>query len=304
MVEHQNPATWAGRSDPEDGDLALRMYHLAGRGDAWAALIGFACDAGVRRNKGQAGASEGPAAIRAALTNMAAPPTPRGFHDAGDIVVTGDDPAPGQQALAEHLAPLINRYDRAVVLGGGHETAFGSWQGLRRALPDARIGIINIDAHLDIRAIGPAGASSGTPFYQIHQADPQGFDYAVLGLAEEGNTEALRARARDWGVSVIPDHELQTGADAGFDVIDAICARSDAIYLTIDLDALPAAAAPGVSAPAARGIPLHVIEALIARVLASGKVRLADIVELSPPRDIGDRTARAAALIARRLITR
>lgn len=303
MVEHKNTATWAGRNDPEDGDLALRMYHLAGRGDASAALIGFACDAGVRRNKGQVGASEGPAAIRAALANMAAPPTPRGFHDAGDIVVTGDDPAPGQQALAEHLTPLINRYDRALVLGGGHETAFGSWQGLRRALPDARIGIINIDAHLDIRAIGPAGASSGTPFYQIHQADPQGFDYAVLGLAEEGNTEALRARARDWGVSVIPDHQLQTGADAGFDVIDAICTRSDVIYLTIDLDALPAAAAPGVSAPAARGIPLHVIEAMISRVLASGKVRLADIVELSPPRDIGDRTARAAALIARRLIT-
>ncbi|MBU3028889.1 formimidoylglutamase [Paracoccus marinaquae] len=303
MIEFRDPSPWTGRSDPEDGDLALRMHHLAGRADAPVALIGFACDAGVRRNKGNPGAAEGPAAIRASLANLAAPGDPRGFHDAGDLTLTGEDPGPGQQALAEHLAPLLARYGRALVLGGGHETAWGSWQGLRRALPGARIGIVNIDAHLDIRAIGPAGPSSGTPFHQIREADPEGFDYAVLGLAEEGNTEALRSRARDWGVAIIEDHALQITADAGFAVIDAISARNDAIYLTIDLDVLPAAQAPGVSAPAARGMPLHVVEALVARVLASGKVRLADIVELCPPRDQNDRTARTAALIARRLLT-
>lgn len=302
MIEHRNAQPWTGRGDPEDGDLALRMHHLAGRDDAASALIGFACDAGVLRNKGNPGAAEAPPAIRAALANLAAPRQPRGFHDAGDLVVSGDDPAPGQQALAEHIAPLVARYRRVLVLGGGHETAWGSWRGLRRAMPRARIGIVNIDAHLDIRAIGPSGPSSGTPFHQIRQADPDGFDYAVLGLAEEANTEALRARARDWDVAIVEDHALQTSAEAGFDVIDAISARNDVIYLTIDLDVLPAAQAPGVSAPAPRGVPLHVVEGLVARTLASGKVRLADIVELCPPRDHGDRTARCAALLARRLL--
>lgn len=303
MIEHRNAAPWTGRDDPEDGGLALRMHHLAGREDAAAALIGFACDAGVLRNKGNPGAAEGPAAIRAALANLSAPRRPRGFHDAGDLALTGEDPAPGQAALGEHLAPLLARYGRAVVLGGGHETAWGCWQGLHRAFPDARIGIINIDAHLDIRAVGPAGPSSGTPFHQIREADPEGFDYAVLGLAEEVNTEALRERARDWNVAIVEDHALQTGPEAGFDVIDAIGARSDVIYLTIDLDVLPAAQAPGVSAPAARGVPLHVVEALVAKVLSSGRVRLADIVELCPRRDQNDRSARCAALIARRLLT-
>lgn len=302
MIEYRDPAPWTGRTDPEDGDLALRMHHLAGRDDATTALIGFACDAGVRRNKGNPGAADAPPAIRAALANLAAPRDPRGFHDAGDVVLTGDDPAPGQQALAEHLAPLLGKYARVLVLGGGHETAWGSWQGLRRAQPQARIGIINIDAHLDIRAVGPAGPSSGTPFHQIHDAEPGAFDYTVLGLAEEGNTEALRSRAGQWGVTMIEDHALQTGADAGLAAIDAACARSDVIYLTIDLDVLPAAQAPGVSAAAPRGVPLHIVEALIARALASGKVRLADIVELCPPRDRADQTARIAALIARRLL--
>ncbi|MFD1795363.1 formimidoylglutamase [Paracoccus aurantiacus] len=301
-VQTLPPPVWTGRSDPEDGALALRMHHLAGKAGAGAALIGFCCDAGVVRNKGNPGAAEAPGAIRAALAGLAAPAGFDGFRDAGDIAVTGDDPGPGQDVLAAELAALIGDYRRVVVLGGGHETAFGSWQGLRRALPEAKIGIVNIDAHLDIRALGAAGASSGTPFFQIHQDDPHGFDYAVLGLAPEGNTQALTARAQDWGVDMIADRELQVSAEAGFAAIDAIAARNDALYLTVDLDVLPASVAPGVSAPAARGVPLHVVEALIDRALASGKVRLADMVELSPPRDTAGLSARVAALIARRLL--
>lgn len=302
MIEYRNASPWTGRDDPEDGDLALRMHHLAGQDDAAIALIGFACDAGVVRNRGNRGARGGPAAIRSALANLAAPRNPRGFHDAGDIMVSGEDPAPGQQALADHLAPLVSRFPRVVVLGGGHETAWGSWQGLRRAMPGASIGIINVDAHLDIRAIGPSGPSSGTPFHQIRQADPDGFDYAVLGLAEEGNTEALRSRADHWNVVVVDDIALQGSADEGVAAINAICARNDAIYLTIDLDVMPGGQAPGVSARAARGVPLTIVEALVAAALASGKVRVADIVELCPPRDHDDLTARCAALLARRLL--
>lgn len=301
MCEYRHAEPWSGREDTEDGPRALRMYHLAGQPDADVAILGFCCDAGVRRNQGQPGAALGPAAIRHALANLATSPGHRAFHDAGDILVTGDDPEPGQQMLAEHVARLFRDHKRILVMGGGHETAFGTWSGLRRARPDDRIGIINIDAHLDLRGIGPAGPSSGTPFWQIQQAEPENFRYAVLGVAEEGNTPALFQRAQHWGVQIVPDHQLQTTPEAGFTAIDQICAASDAIYLTIDLDALPGALAPGVSAPAARGIPLHVVEGLINRVQESGKLVIADIVELCPPRDATGLTARCAAYIARRL---
>lgn len=302
MLDSCAAREWSGRSDPEDSPLALRMHHLAGRDGAAVALLGFCCDAGVLRNKGNPGAAEGPQAMRDALANLAAPARPQAFYDAGDIIVTGEDPAPGQRELAERAAGLLSAYSRVLVLGGGHETAFGSWSALRQARPDARIGIINIDAHMDLRAIGPAGPSSGTPFYQIHETEPQGFSYAVLGVAGEGNTAALFQRARDWDVAIVEDHALQVSADAGFAVIDRICAQNDAVYLTIDLDVLPGAQAPGVSAPAARGVPLHIVEALVGRVLASGKVALADIVELCPPRDQAGLTARCAAYLARRII--
>ncbi|CAE6835324.1 Formimidoylglutamase [Paraburkholderia nemoris] len=77
---------------------------------------------------------------------------------------------------------------------------------------------------------------------------------------------------------------------------------ADDVYLTIDLDVLPAATAPGVSAPAALGVPLSVVEAMVQRVRASGKLRAADIAEYNPSLDQDKRTARAAARLAYRLL--
>ena len=63
----------------------------------------------------------------------------------------------------------------------------------------------------------------------------------------------------------------------------------------MDLDALPAHVAPGVSAPAARGLALEVAEALVDDVLASGKLALFEVAELNPRLDLDGRTARVAA---------
>ena len=63
---------WTGRMDPEDGPDAIRLNQLVKPG-AKRAVIGFACDAGVKRNKGRIGAKEGPAALRQALANLSAP---------------------------------------------------------------------------------------------------------------------------------------------------------------------------------------------------------------------------------------
>lgn len=300
------PKSWAGRSDPEDGEYALRLHHLL-RNDAPRALIGFASEAGVIRNKGRKGAFDGPAALRAALTNLAAPRDATNFADLGDIEVIGDDLEEGQAALANRVSDALGSHDRVVVLGGGHETAFGSYSGLARKYPDKQIGIINLDAHLDLRLVGQNGASSGTPFTQIRDLDPESFDYLCLGIAAESNTVALLDRAQDWGVTIISDHALIENHSAADQAIDDIIERSDMIYLTIDIDVLPHFQAPGVSAPAARGVPLSTIEHLVRYVINSCDTSgtdcpLADIVELSPPNDPQSVTARSAALLIRQLL--
>lgn len=297
---------WTGRVDPEDGPDAIRLHQLVKPG-AKRAVIGFACDAGVKRNKGRVGAKDGPAALRQALANLSAPADARPVSDLGDVVVTGDALEAGQETLTTAIGEALSGLERLVVLGGGHETAFASFQGLRQAHPKARIGILNLDAHLDLRLPGEAGGTSGTPFAQIRQLDPDGFDYLCVGYAEESNTQALMARAKDWGVGLVRDHELIADPLAAHPAITDLIARNDCLYLTIDIDVLSHFQAPGVSAPAARGIPLSTIEQIVSFAIKTAAslqtpLALADLVELSPAHDRDGVTAKTAALLARRLL--
>jgi formiminoglutamase len=296
---------WTGRMDPEDGPDAIRLHQLVKPG-AKRAVIGFACDAGVKRNKGRVGARDGPAALRQALANLAAPHNALAFSDLGDVVVDGDALEAGQETLANAIGDALSVHERLVVLGGGHETAFASFRGLRKAHPKARIGILNLDAHLDLRLPGEAGGSSGTPFAQIRALDPERFDYLCVGYAEEANTEALLQRAQDWGVGLVRDHDLIADPLVANQAISELIARNDHMYLTIDIDVLSHFQAPGVSAPAARGVPLSTIEQIVGFVLAKAGARLAlaDLVELCPARDQDGVTAKTAAILARHLLMR
>ena len=307
-VEHISAKPWTGREDLEDGPSARRLHHLASD-TGKLGLLGFACEAGVIRNKGRVGAVDGPDAIRDGLSGLSAPKDAGPFVDLGDIRVTGDDLEAGQAELGHQIAKHLNQFERLIVFGGGHETAYGSYLGLSERFPGKRIGIINFDAHLDIRLSGASGPSSGTPFAQIREHDPDRFDYLCLGVAEESNTAALFQRASDWGVGIVTDHTLISDPNAADAVIQDMAARSDLLYLTVDIDVLPHYQAPGVSAPAVRGVPFTTIEHLVATTFSAAKqcplgLPLCDLVELCPTHDTGGVTARAAAFLARYLLFR
>ena len=98
------------------------------------------------------------------------------------------------------------------------------------------------------------------------------------------------------------DHEIRESTlDAIGAELDAFIADCDALYLTVDLDVLPAWEGPGVSAPAAHGVPVALLEPLIERLVASGKLLLAELAELNPEHDLDHRTARVAARLIHRL---
>jgi formiminoglutamase len=298
---------WQGRVDPEDDSPRWhqRIQPLAAGSPAGVALLGFASDEGVRRNHGRVGAVNGPQAIRKALANLA-------WHrqgpayDAGDVVCADGDLDSAQSRLGQHVCALLDAGHLPIVLGGGHEVAYGSWQGIAAHLSRAtapgmdapRIGIINFDAHFDLR--DPTHVhSSGTPFAQIaEQCAARGwpFAYACLGVSRASNTRALFQRAAQLNVLVREDREIGEGSLAAItEQLQGFIADCDVIYLTIDIDVLPACEAPGVSAPAARGVPLALLEPLLESVRDSGKLRLADLAELNPEHDIDSRTARVAA---------
>ena len=117
--------------------------------------------------------------------------------------------------------------------------------------------------------------------------------YAVVGISEPNNTRALFSTAEELGVKYLLDEDCTAGGRAG--LRGGVPAQVDVLYLTIDLDVLPASVAPGVSAPAAYGVPLPVISAVCRQVAASGKLLHLDVAELNPAFDIDGRTARVAA---------
>ncbi|WP_269531174.1 formimidoylglutamase [Chitinimonas sp. BJYL2] len=301
---------WQGRTDTEEGALARRWHErikpLQADASAGVALLGFACDAGVRRNHGRPGAAEGPVMIRKALANLAWHHEGH-VYDAGDVRCEDNALEAAQTELGRQLADLLGRGHFPLVLGGGHEMAYGSFLGLARHAEllgrKPRIGIVNLDAHFDLRA--SAQASSGTPFRQIAEACEEQdaeFRYLVFGIAEPANTEALFHRAHELGVQWRLDEEcVPERIEELLDTLTFFADEVDWLYLTICLDVLPASVAPGVSAPAVRGVELRVIESLIDAIKATGKLKLADLAEFNPAFDHDNLTAKLAARLVWRL---
>jgi formiminoglutamase len=298
------PQPWTGRFDG-DGAEHRRWWQAVAKYDAGAAagsakqpavLLGFCSDEGVRRNKGRPGAAAAPAALRAALGPLA-------FHldrpvaDAGDLVVSGSGLEAGQERAGRAVTEMLDAGRLTVVLGGGHETAYASYSGVAASAAvqgGRRLGVLNLDAHFDLR--DEPVPSSGTPFLQMARAEAAAgreFRYAVVGISEPNNTRTLFSTAHELGVRYMLDEDC--GAEQVQDFVAGFLADIDVLYLTIDLDVLPAAVAPGVSAPAAYGVPLPVITAVCRQVARSGKLLHFDVAELNPDFDIDGRTAKVAA---------
>ncbi|WER45009.1 formimidoylglutamase [Cupriavidus sp. WKF15] len=302
---------WRGRVDHGEAGDTRRLFNVVRAGTqrepGAPVLIGFCCDAGVARNQGRVGAAAGPHEIRRALAGVPAHDV-QALHDAGDVVCEGDWLEAAQQALGGVVAAELAAGARPLVLGGGHEVAWGTWQGLRAHL-DARddrgrVLVVNLDAHFDLRSSRPA--SSGTPFDQIaDDCRERGlrFDYACLGVSRLGNTAALFERARLLDVRWVEDVLMQERhLDARLAELQGWIDAAAHVYLSIDLDVLPAAVMPAVSAPAAYGVPLTVVEAVLEVIMASGKLRVAELAEFNPAYDRDGCGARVAARLAYRLL--
>ncbi|HEY0274356.1 MAG TPA: formimidoylglutamase, partial [Chitinophaga sp.] len=192
---------------------------------------------------------------------------------------------------------------RPVLLGGGHEIAYGHATGIHQYLAGRQtLGIINFDAHFDIREPDAAGPSSGTGFWQLATESrvlQRPFHYLALGIQPMGNTPALFHTAAEHGVQYVPaDAFLLADSELTLPTIRNFIRNADHIYFTTCLDVFSAAHAPGVSATAFNGIlPAGLVLQCYREILRSGKVISADIAELNPVYDSDQRTARLAAAL-------
>ncbi len=315
MITTPDKALWQGRVDPADGTKGLRWHQqvacinpleMPENLSQTPVILGFASDEGVKRNQGRPGAKAGPAAIRRALANLACS-FDFNFYDAGDVVCVDTDLEQAQTELAEQIHRVLSAGGKPYILGGGHEVGWPSFWGAQRFIgstgEDKTLGIVNLDAHFDLRRLSPA-ASSGTPFRQCNEYCQQAelpFHYLVLGLNPSSNTQALFEYAEAQEVKWITDTALQEWHwDKIGAVLEGFIRRLDCLYLTICLDVFSAGYAPGVSAPAALGLPpvlgIRLIHS-IKQICEQHKVELllGDIAELNPAYDRDAITAKLAA---------
>jgi guanidinobutyrase / D-arginase len=283
-----------------------RLPTLEAVGKAAVAILGVPFDSGVVYRPG---ARFGPAAIRAGSKMLRpfnawteAEPFAQQVADAGDVACT---PFSIQQAIGEIEAAAKATYERAshvLAIGGDHTIALP----LLRAA-SARFGpvaLVHFDAHLDTwnTYFGGARYTHGTPFRRA----------AEEGLLDLTRSLHVGTRGPQFSTQDLPDD-----AALGFRLIDgrAIDDRGAAsiaseirevvgdahVYLSLDIDVLDPAFAPGTGTPEAGGWSSREAIAII-RSLAGIRLAGADVVEVAPAYDHAEVTAIAAANIVFELL--
>lgn len=296
---------WTGRIDSHSDSNQFRMHQIVKCIDFQQlntlipgfSLLGYACDEGVRRNKGTVGAKEGPAAFRNAFSNLAAHELEI-LHDLGTVVCEDGNLEATQERFSKIVDEAIQANQKLIAIGGGHDIAYGHFQGLRKALgKEAKIGIINFDAHFDLREV-EEHPSSGTPFWQI--ADEEALNYCCIGIQASGNTKKLYEAARTHDVLIIERNEM--GMLPFEEQFSEFIESMDYLYLTIDLDGFDMSYCPGVSAPTVNGFSYQEIRSYLMKAATSKKLVSMDIAELNPHYDQRQQTAKMSAYLAYEVI--
>lgn len=307
---------WQGRIDSEDSYDAFRWHQCIEpidlnkeqkpfEGKLGFAFIGFPSDEGVKRNKGRIGTAKGPESIRKELANL-----PCSFNrqvklfDAGNIICEGHSLEENQEALSIAIDKILSLNLFPIVLGGGHAVAFGHYKGIlnnmRKIEDKPKIGIINFDAHFDIRPY-PNGATSGTMFRQIYdlcEVNNLNYSYMCIGIQKHSNTVELFKTAEKIGAKYILAKDVRNGdVWSIIEQIDKFTLDKDYLYMTICADVFSTAYAPGVSATQPLGLEPEKVLNFMKYILKSKKVVSFDIAEVSPRFDQDNTTANLAAVL-------
>ncbi len=213
------------------------------------------------------------------------------LQDAGDLAL---DEQPDPHGIIEaKAAALAARGVFPIFLGGDHSISWPLVRAIRRGVP--RLTILHLDAHPDL--------------YDNYENDPHSHASPFARVLEEGSANHLiqcgirtlnahqRDQARRFGVEMVT---MREGLEA---MISAARRVEGPAYLSVDIDALDPAFAPGISHPEPGGLSTRELLSVI-QAVPKGALVGADVVELNPENDLRDLTARVAAKIVKEIVGR
>lgn len=211
----------------------------------------------------------------------------RMWRDIGDIRFDPDQNP--LEALENTAAQVLDKQARLVGLGGDHAVTYALVRAYARFYP--RLNILHLDAHPDLYdELNGDRFSHACPFARIME---QGCAQRLVQIGIRTLTAHQREQARRFGVEVHEMHHWNPDLLPQFD---------DPVYLSIDLDCLDPAFAPGVSHQEPGGLSTRQVIALIQDF--GGELVGADIVEYNPRFDLNGATARVAAKLLKEILAR
>ena len=212
------------------------------------------------------------------------------FADFGDSE-TPDSPA-GEEQTMELAGKVSQSSGLSIALGGDNSITYAVMRGVfGERLSNA--GLITFDAHHDLRD----GVSNGSPVRRLIEAGLPGTSVVQIGINDFSNSPQYAARAKDYGVHVIPRASLRNRtADSVMDEALFIL-ENKKIHVDIDMDVCDRSFVPACPAAAPGGINSDELRQFAHLVGKSKQVQSVDITEIDAMADSADgRTVRLGAL--------
>ncbi|GKT35371.1 Ureohydrolase like protein [Aduncisulcus paluster] len=228
-------------------------------------IIGCPTDEGVRRNGGRVGARRAPSVFRHFIKRLGTIPNPRYTCDLESVKIADFGDAVGA-SLEEMHADLARKVEIVVkagaipfVVGGGHDIAYPDYLGLSAGLGSTDIGIINIDAHLDVREKKEGKVHSGSPFRMILESE--GYSGTIEEFAVQSHQCSVadtqycidKGCRIDWLRDLREDSGPYENPISIFRKVLGI-ADFESTFVSFDVDAISYAFCPGCSCPSPMGL--------------------------------------------------
>jgi guanidinobutyrase / D-arginase len=288
-------------------DTFARLPRLPDVGTADVALLGIPFDSGVSYRPG---ARFGPAAVRAG-SKLLRPYNPaldvqpwagQQVADAGDLAVNPFDIGEAIGQIEAGARAALGSAGRLIALGGDHTVALPLLRAT--AARHGPVALVHFDAHLDTwDTYFGAPYTHGTPFRRAVEEDLLALDCSAhVGVRGPLYSSADLTDDAGLGFATVSTTEVaRRGVD---EAVDRIRERvgSRPVYLSVDIDVLDPAHAPGTGTPEPGGLTSRELQ-FILRGLDGLNLAGADVVEVSPPYDHAELTALAAANVAYEILS-
>lgn len=218
--------------------------------------------------------------------------------DAGDAVMHATELGRSRTAIREAVAAVLDGALRAmpVIIGGDHSITAPSVEAFQKSV-DGTVGIVQFDAHMDLRNLDDGGFTNGTPIRQLIESNTvQGQHIAQIGLHAFANAKPYREFAQTHGITQFTARQV---AHEGIEslvarALDVASRGTDAVYVTVDMDVLDQAFAPGVPAMIPGGMTTWQLFDALFFLGRDPRVRAIDVVEVDPSQDPRRATVRTA----------